>query len=54
MYLKVYSEIAVIRIDLGKNSLRLVGLGSALQPWLAKQAGRDTEVKGARHVSETQ
>ena len=32
MSLKVYSEIAVIGIDLGKNSLRLVGPGSALQP----------------------
>ena len=29
---KVNSEIAVIGIDLGKNSFRLVGAGSALQP----------------------
>ena len=29
---KVNSEIAVIGIDLGKNSFRLVGPGSALQP----------------------
>jgi hypothetical protein len=29
---KLNSEIAVIGIDLGKNSFRLVGSGSALQP----------------------
>jgi len=54
MSLKVNSEIALIGIDLGKNSFRLVGPGSALQPCLAKQAGRDTEDEGAGHVSETQ
>ena len=50
---KVNSEIAVIGIDLDKNSFRLVGPGSALQPCLAKQAGRYTQDKGALHVPET-
>jgi hypothetical protein len=50
---KINSKIAVIGIDLGKNSFCLVGPGSALQPCPAQHVGPDTEDKGARHVPET-
>ena len=50
---KLNSKIAVIGIDLGKNSLRLVGPGSVLQPCQRSKLGRGTEDKGAHHVPES-
>ena len=45
---KLNSEIAVIGIDLGKNSFRLVGPGSALQP--CQQAGWPGTRKTKEHA----
>ena len=42
---KLNSEIAVIGIDLGKNSFRLVGPGSALQPCQESKLARTPKTK---------
>ena len=50
---KLNSEIAVIGIDLGKNSFRLVGPGSVLQPCKQSKLAGTPKTKEARHVPET-
>ena len=50
---KLNNEIAVIRIDLGKNSFRLVGPGSVLQPCKQSKLAGTPKTKEARHVPET-